>query len=124
MMQRVKSIERMLAESKDKKHGLTPSLGPWALTAMNVGAIIGTGIFVLSGVAAATRAGPALTISFVIAGFISALAALCYSEIGSKIPISGSTYTYAYATLGEFFAWCVGWGLVLEYSVGASVVSI
>jgi APA family basic amino acid/polyamine antiporter len=91
---------------------------------MGIGAIIGTGIFVLTGVASATRAGPSLTISFVVAGIVSALAALCYAEVSSKIPISGSAYTYTYATLGEFFAWIVGWGLVLEYALGASTVSV
>jgi len=91
---------------------------------MGIGAIIGTGIFVLTGVASATRAGPSLTISFVVAGIVSALAALCYAEISSKIPISGSAYTYTYATLGEFLAWIVGWGLVFEYALGASTVSV
>ncbi|HEY9084322.1 MAG TPA: amino acid permease [Candidatus Tyrphobacter sp.] len=100
------------------------TLGPWALTAMGIGAIIGTGIFVLTGVASATRAGPSLTISFVVAGTVSALAALCYAEVSSKIPISGSAYTYTYATLGEFFAWIIGWALVLEYALGAATVSI
>src|ERR1700693_2355847 len=90
---------------------------------MGVGGIIGTGIFVLTGVAAATRSGPALTISFIIAGIVSALAALCYAEVSSKIPIAGSAYTYAYATLGEFFAWIIGWDLILEYAMGASTVS-
>ncbi len=91
---------------------------------MGIGAIIGTGIFVLTGVASATRAGPSLTISFVVAGIVSALAALCYAEVSSKIPISGSAYTYTYATLGEFFAWIVGWALVLEYALGAATVSV
>ncbi len=99
--QRVKPLVRILSEGSDATHGLKRSLGPWSLTAMGIGAIIGTGIFVLTGVAAATRAGPSLTISFIVAGFVSALAALCYAEVSSKIPISGSAYTYAYATLGE-----------------------
>lgn len=124
IMQRVKPLSRILAEGADDKHGLKRSLGPWALTAMGIGAIIGTGIFVLTGVGSATRAGPALTISFVIAGIVAALAALCYAEVSSKVPISGSAYTYAYATLGEFFAWIVGWALVLEYALGASTVSV
>src|SRR5690348_15745085 len=124
LLQRVKPLERILAEGSDDQHGLKRSLGPWALTAMGIGAIIGTGIFVLTGVASATRAGPALTISFVVAGIVSALAALCYAEVASKVPISGSAYTYTYATLGEFFAWIVGWGLVLEYALGASTVSV
>lgn len=91
---------------------------------MGIGAIIGTGIFVLTGVASATRAGPALTVSFVVAGIVSVLAALCYAEVSSKIPISGSAYTYTYATLGEFLAWIVGWGLVFEYALGAATVSV
>ncbi len=124
LMQRVKPLSRILAEGSDETHGLRRSLGPWALTAMGIGAIIGTGIFVLTGVGSATRAGPALTISFVIAGIVSALAALCYAEVSSKVPISGSAYTYAYSTLGEFFAWIVGWALVLEYALGAATVSV
>ncbi|HYL28053.1 MAG TPA: amino acid permease [Candidatus Nitrosotalea sp.] len=123
-MQRVKPLARILAEGSDESHGLKRSLGPWALTAMGIGAIIGTGIFVLTGVASATRAGPSLTLSFVVAGIVSALAALCYAEVSSKIPISGSAYTYTYATMGEFLAWIVGWGLVLEYALGASTVSV
>ena len=124
ILQRVKPLATILAEGSDHEHGLRRSLGPWALTAMGIGAIIGTGIFVLTGVASATRAGPSLTISFVVAGIVSALAALCYAEVSSKVPISGSAYTYTYATLGEFFAWIVGWGLVLEYALGASTVSV
>lgn len=124
LMQRVKPLARILAQGSDEEHGLKRSLGPWALTAMGIGAIIGTGIFVLTGVASATRAGPSLTFSFVVAGIVSALAALCYAEVSSKIPISGSAYTYTYATLGEFLAWIVGWALVLEYALGAATVSV
>lgn len=124
LLSRVKPLATILAEGSNQEHGLKRSLGPWALTAMGIGAIIGTGIFVLTGVASATRAGPSLTISFVVAGIVSALAALCYAEVSSKIPISGSAYTYTYATMGEFFAWIVGWGLVLEYALGASTVSV
>jgi basic amino acid/polyamine antiporter, APA family len=124
IMQRIKPLSRILAEGSDETHGLKRSLGPLALTAMGIGAIIGTGIFVLTGVASATRAGPALTLSFVAAGIVSALAALCYAEVSSKIPISGSAYTYTYATLGEFLAWIVGWALVLEYALGAATVSV
>lgn len=123
-MQRVKPLARILAEGSDEKRGLKRSLGGWALAAMGVGAIIGTGIFVLTGVGSATRAGPALTISFIIAGFVAGLVALCYAEVSSKIPISGSAYTYTYSTIGEFFAWIVGWALVLEYALGASTVSV
>ncbi len=124
LLQRVKPLARILAEGADSDQGLKRSLGPWALTAMGIGAIIGTGIFVLTGVASATRAGPSLTISFIVAGVVSALAALCYAEVSSKVPISGSAYTYAYATVGEFLAWIVGWGLVLEYALGAATVSV
>ena len=92
--------------------------------AMGIGAIIGTGIFVLTGVAAATRSGPSLTLSFIVAGIASAFAALCYSEVASRIPIAGSAYTFAYASLGEFVAWIIGWDLVLEYALGAATVSI
>ena len=124
LFDRVKPLATILAEGSDTEHGLKRSLGPWALTAMGIGAIIGTGIFVLTGVASATRAGPALTISFVVAGIVSALAALCYAEVSSKVPISGSAYTYTYATVGEFAAWIIGWSLVLEYALGASTVSV
>jgi basic amino acid/polyamine antiporter, APA family len=121
--ERIKPLATILAEGSHA-HGLKRSLGPWALTAMGIGAIIGTGIFVLTGVASATRAGPSITISFIVAGIVSALAALCYAEVSSKIPISGSAYTYTYATLGELLAWIIGWSLVLEYALGASTVSV
>jgi APA family basic amino acid/polyamine antiporter len=124
LFDRVKPLATILAEGSDTEHGLKRSLGPWALTAMGIGAIIGTGIFVLTGVASATRAGPSLTLSFVVAGIVSALAALCYAEVSSKVPISGSAYTYTYATVGEFAAWIIGWSLVLEYALGASTVSV
>ena len=124
IFQRIKPLSTILAEGAAREHGLKRSLGPWSLTAMGIGAIIGTGIFVLTGVASATRAGPSLTISFVVAGIVSALAALCYAEVSSKVPISGSAYTYTYATLGEFPAWIIGWSLVLEYALGASTVSV
>ena len=120
---RVKPLSSILAQGESTT-GLRRTLGPWSLTAMGIGAIIGTGIFVLTGVAAATRSGPALTISFVVAGIVSALAALCYAEVASKIPISGSAYTYAYATFGELLAWIIGWDLILEYALGAATVSI
>ncbi|MBV8372985.1 MAG: amino acid permease, partial [Candidatus Eremiobacteraeota bacterium] len=123
-MQRIKPVATILAEGSDVKRGLKRTLGAWSLTAMGIGAIIGTGIFVLTGIASATRAGPSLTISFIIAGIVSGLAALCYAEVSSKIPISGSAYSYTYATLGEVLAWIVGWALVLEYALGASTVSV
>jgi APA family basic amino acid/polyamine antiporter len=98
-------------------------LGPVALTSLGVGAIIGAGIFVLTGLAANDYAGPGLVLSFVIAGFGCAMAALCYAEFASMVPVAGSAYTYAYATLGELFAWIIGWDLVLEYAVAASTVA-
>lgn len=97
-------------------------MGVISLTAFGVAAIIGAGIFVLTGVAAATEAGPGIVLSYVAAGVVSALAALCYAELASTVPIAGSAYTYAYAVLGEFLAWIIGWDLVLEYGVGASTV--
>lgn len=105
-------------------HELHRTLGPWALTALGIGAIIGTGIFVLTGVAAANNAGPALALAFVFAGIACALAGLCYSEFASMIPTAGSAYSYSYATLGEFVAWFIGWNLILEYLFAASTVSV
>ncbi|HEY5339569.1 MAG TPA: amino acid permease, partial [Candidatus Aquilonibacter sp.] len=124
IMQRIKPLDSILAEAGDVQHGLKRTLNKWSLTAMGIGAIIGTGIFVLTGVASATRAGPALILSFVVAGVVSAFAALCYAEVASKVPISGSAYTYAYATVGEFLAWVIGWDLILEYALGAATVSV
>ena len=91
---------------------------------LGVGAIIGTGIFVLTGQAAAANAGPAIVISMVLAGLTSVLAALCYSEFAATVPVAGSAYTYAYATLGEFIAWVIGWDLILEYALGAATVAV
>jgi APA family basic amino acid/polyamine antiporter len=103
---------------------LRRALGPLNLTMLGVGAIIGTGIFVLTGTVAAQNAGPAVVLSFVLAGVASIFAALCYSEFASLVPMAGSAYTYGYATLGEFFAWVIGWDLILEYALGAVTVSI
>lgn len=111
-------------ESAMKEGGLKRALGPWALTALGIGAIIGTGIFVLTGVAAANNAGPALVLSFVLAGVICVFAGLCYAEFAAMIPVSGSAYSYAYATMGEFMAWFIGWNLVLEYLVSISAVAV
>ncbi len=126
LLQRVKPLARLLAEGGDETqpHSLKKTLGPVSLMAMGIGAIIGTGIFVLTGVAAATRSGPSLTLSFIVAGIASAFAALCYSEVATRVPIAGSAYTFAYASLGEFIAWIIGWDLVLEYALGAATVSI
>src|SRR5471032_455776 len=123
---RLKPMSAVLAEDDGTHpgHALKKTLGVWGLTALGVGAIIGTGIFVLTGHAAATDAGPAVVISFIIAGIVSALAALCYAELASTVPVSGSAYTYVYATLGEFLAWIIGWGLILEYALGAATVAI
>ncbi len=117
-----KPLAVLLEEAKGENR-LRRILGPWALTALGVGAIIGTGIFVLTGVAAHDRTGPALILSFVVAGIACIFAALCYGEFASMVPVAGSAYTYAYATLGEFFAWIIGWDLVLEYAVGSSTVA-
>jgi basic amino acid/polyamine antiporter, APA family len=121
---RTKSIDTILSEAEDTGEGtLKRTLGVSALTLLGVGAIIGTGIFVLTGQAAGRHAGPAVVISMVVAGIVSALAALCYSEFASSVPISGSAYTYSYATLGEFIAWVIGWDLILEYAFGAATVA-
>src|SRR5574341_799002 len=98
-------------------------LGPVQLSSLGIGAIIGTGIFVLTGVAAHDRTGPALMLSFVVSGIACIFAAMCYAEFASMAPVAGSAYTYAYATLGEFAAWIIGWDLVLEYAVGSSTVA-
>jgi APA family basic amino acid/polyamine antiporter len=103
---------------------LVRALGPWQLIALGIGAIIGTGIFVITGHAAATYAGPGVVISFIIAGIGCLFAGLCYAEYASMIPVAGSAYTYTYATLGKFLAWIIGWNLVLEYLAAASVVSV
>jgi len=113
---RTKSVEVLLAELAGE-HQLRRVLGPVSLTALGVGAIIGAGIFVLTGLAAKEFAGPALSLSFVVAGIGCALAALCYAEFAAMVPIAGSAYTYAYASLGEFVAWIIGWDLIVEYAV-------
>lgn len=105
-------------------HTLKRTLGPWALVALGIGAIIGAGLFSITGMAAANNAGPAITISFIVAALGCAFAGLCYAEFASMIPVAGSAYTYSYATMGEFIAWIIGWDLVLEYAVGAATVAI
>jgi basic amino acid/polyamine antiporter, APA family len=121
-----KSIEQIKSEQlgREGTGGLKRVLGPGQLVMLGVGAIIGTGIFVLSGQAAAANAGPAIVISMVLAGLTSVLAALCYSEFAATVPVAGSAYTYAYATLGEFIAWVIGWDLILEYALGAATVAV
>src|SRR6059058_1024645 len=114
---------QLLLEEMAGEHRLRRVLGPVQLTSLGVGAVIGTGIFVLTGVAAHERAGPAMMLSFVVAGIACALAALCYAEFASMAPVAGSAYTYAYATLGELLAWIIGWDLVLEYAMSGAVVA-
>ncbi|HEV8455237.1 MAG TPA: amino acid permease [Gemmatimonadales bacterium] len=120
---RRKSVTALQAEAASDQ-SLKRALGPLNLTLLGVGAIIGTGIFVLTGTVAAQNAGPAVILSFVLAGIASILAALCYSEFASLVPMAGSAYTYGYATLGEFVAWIIGWDLVLEYALSATTVAI
>jgi APA family basic amino acid/polyamine antiporter len=120
-----KSIEQIRTEQLGTgEGGLKRVLGPGQLVMLGVGAIIGTGIFVLTGQAAAANAGPAIVLSMVLAGLTSVLAALCYSEFAASVPVAGSAYTYAYATLGEFIAWIIGWDLILEYALGAATVAV
>lgn len=126
---RTKSIEQILGDCESQTHKLKRTLTAFDLTALGIGAIIGTGIFVLVGTAAVgdgdrPGAGPALALSFVLSGAACLLAALCYAEFASMIPVAGSAYTYTYATLGEFFAWVTGWSLVLEYGIACVAVSI
>jgi APA family basic amino acid/polyamine antiporter len=120
---RRKSITGLQAEAESST-ALRRSLGAFNLTALGIGAIIGTGIFVLTGTVAAQNSGPAVVLSFVLAGVASMFAALCYSEFASLVPMAGSAYTYGYATLGEFLAWIIGWDLILEYALGAVTVAI
>ncbi|MBW4039331.1 MAG: amino acid permease [Acidobacteria bacterium] len=120
----VKPLSILLKEAENKgENGLKRALGPLNLITLGIGAIIGAGIFVLTGQAAAKHAGPAVVLSFVVAGITCAFAGLCYAEFASLIPIAGSAYTYSYATLGEFVAWIIGWDLVLEYAFGAATVA-
>ena len=120
---KTKSIEQLVSDVEHGKH-LKRALSALDLTLLGIGAIIGTGIFVLTGTAAANQAGPAITASYMLAGLACGFAALCYAEFASMIPIAGSAYTYSYATLGEIFAWMIGWDLILEYAVGSMTVAI
>jgi len=120
-----KTIDTLISESKEEgTHTLKKTLGPYKLIALGLGAIIGAGLFSITGLAAGTHAGPAITISFFIAAAGCCFAGLCYAEFASMIPVAGSAYTYSYATMGEFIAWVIGWDLVLEYAVSAGTVSI
>ncbi len=117
-----KPLALLLDESRGEQR-LRRVLGPWTLTALGIGGIVGTGIFILTGVAAHDKTGPALVVSFMVAGLACVLSALCYAEFASMAPVAGSAYTYAYATLGELLAWIIGWDLVLEYTVAAAAVA-
>lgn len=119
-----KPLNQLLLEADDSEKGLKKTLTATGLTALGVGAIIGAGLFSITGMAAAQNAGPAITISFVVAALGCVFAGLCYAEFSSMIPVAGSAYTYSFATMGEFIAWIIGWDLVLEYAVGAATVSI
>ena len=126
---RTKSISQILADADQPEHRLKKTLTVWDLTALGIGAIIGTGIFVLIGTAIVgdehrPGAGPGIVLSFVLSGFTCALAALCYAEFAAMIPVAGSAYTFSYATLGEFLAWLTGWNLILEYGVACVAVAI
>lgn len=128
-----KSLDVLAAEAEDVEvqtiggigsPPLKRTLGPWSLTAIGIGGIIGAGIFVLTGHAAAEYAGPAIAVSYILSGIVCAFAGLCYAEMASTVPVSGSAYTYAYATMGEFVAWIIGWDLILEYALGSTTVAI
>ncbi|MGX5655071.1 amino acid permease [Geodermatophilus nigrescens] len=121
---RVKSVEDSIRDTDEPEHRLKKNLSGLDLTVFGVGVIIGTGIFVLTGEVAKTTAGPAVAISFVIAGVVCGLAAVCYAEFASTVPVAGSAYTFSYATLGELVAWIIGWDLVLELALGAATVSV
>jgi APA family basic amino acid/polyamine antiporter len=121
---RTKGIEQSIAETDEPEHRLRKDLSSLDLTVFGIGVIIGTGIFVLTGRAAGVQAGPAVALSFVVAGIVCGLAALCYAEFASTVPVAGSAYTFSYATLGEFVAWIIGWDLILELALGASTVAV
>jgi APA family basic amino acid/polyamine antiporter len=120
---RTKSVEQSLADTQDEERGLRRALGPTQLTLLGIGVIIGTGIFVLTGEAAGTIAGPAIAISFAVAAVVCLLAGLCYAEFASVVPVAGSAYTFSYASLGELIAWIIGWDLILELALGAATVA-
>ena len=120
----IKPHARIIRESQGGEHQLKRTLGPVNLIALGIGAIIGAGLFALTPKAAHDNAGPAVVFSFIVAAIGCAFAGMCYSEFSTMIPIAGSAYTYAYATMGELLAWIIGWDLVLEYAVGAATVSV
>jgi APA family basic amino acid/polyamine antiporter len=121
---RTKTIEQSIADTEEPEHQLRKRLSALDLTVFGVGVVIGTGIFVLTGEAAAVKAGPAVSLSFVVAGIACALAALCYAEFASTVPVAGSAYTFSYASLGELMAWIIGWDLILELALGAATVAV
>src|SRR5947209_20288000 len=120
---RTKTVEQSIADTDEPGRSLRRSLGPVQLTLLGIGVIIGTGIFVLTGEAAGTIAGPAIAISFVVAAVVCLLAGLCYAEFASVVPVAGSAYTFSYASLGELIAWIIGWDLILELALGAATVA-
>lgn len=117
---RTKSVEQSIRDTEEPGFKLNRVLSGVDLIGIGLGAIIGTGIFVLTGVAAATSAGPSIAVSFVVAGIACAFAALCYAEFASTVPVAGSAYTFSYASTGEFLAWLIGWDLILEFIIGAT----
>src|ERR671919_3181948 len=120
-----KSVTALRAEAEaTNERSLKRALSAMNLTMLGIGAIIGAGIFVLTGLAAALHAGPAVPLSFIVAAIACGLAGLCYAEMASTVPVAGSAYTYSYATMGEFVAWIIGWDLVLEYAMGAATVAV
>lgn len=121
---RTKSIEQSIQDTEEPEHQLKKTLSALDLTVFGVGVVIGSGIFVITGTAATDYAGPAVTISFVVAAVVCALAALCYAEFASTVPVAGSAYTFAFASLGEFPAWIIGWDLILELALGCATVSV
>ncbi|RFU84099.1 amino acid permease [Streptomyces triticagri] len=121
---RTKSVEQSIRDTEEPEHGLRKALSALDLTVFGVGVIIGTGIFVLTGTVAKETAGPATALAFVVAGVVCALAALCYAEFASTVPVAGSAYTFSYASIGELPAWIIGWDLVLEFALGTAVVAV
>ena len=121
---RRKSLEALLSQAADSEKGLKRTLGAGNLIALGIGAIIGAGLFVRTAAAAGQAAGPAVTLSFIVAAVGCAFAGLCYAEFASMIPIAGSAYAYSYVTMGELVAWIIGWALIMEYALGAATVSI
>ena len=121
---RTKSVEQSIADTDEPDHKLKKSLNAIDLIVFGVGVIIGAGIFVLTGTVAASNSGPAIALSFVIAGVACALAALCYAEFASTVPVAGSAYTFSYATFGELVAWIIGWDLVLEFTIGSAALAV